>query len=510
MSRLYISADSISIACGGDRVRETLARECSRRGLACEIVTTGSRGMAWLEPLVEVETVGGRMGYGPVHEVDVPGLLDAGLLQAGEHRLRIGLIDQLDWMRRQTRLIFARCGVIDPLDITAFRALGGLTGLARARELGPAATLDAITQSGLRGRGGAGFPAGVKWRGAAEAKADRKFVICNADEGDSGTFADRMLMEGDPFALIEGMAIAAFAIGATHAYVYGRSEYPRANAIFDKALAIAREAGVLGAGFEIELRIGAGAYVCGEETALLESIEGKRGMVRAKPPLPVHEGLFGKPTVINNVLTLASAPWILANGADAYAAIGHGRSRGTMPVQLSGVLRRTGLFEAPFGMTLAELVDDVGGGSRTGRPIRAVQVGGPLGAYFPRTLFDTPFDYEAFTARDGLIGHGGIVAFDDSVDMAEQARFAMEFCALESCGKCTPCRIGSVRGQEVIDRIRGGENIDANLALLSDLCQTMKLGSLCALGGFTPYPVLSAVHHFPEDFSARRTQESAK
>ncbi len=516
MTRLYLPADSFAAAKGADQIAAALQQACDARGLPIEIIRTGSRGMAWLEPLIEIDTAQGRIGYGPVSINDVNALLDAGLLAGGAHQLCVGAIDDLPWMRRQTRLIFARCGFIDPLDIESFRNAGGFSGLEQARAIGPQAVIDVITKSGLRGRGGAGFPAGVKWKGAADAKAETKYVVCNADEGDSGTFADRMLMEGDPFCLIEGMMIAAFAVGAATGYIYSRSEYPCANAVFARALDLAREAGLLGAEafgagkpFDIELRIGAGAYVCGEETALLESIEGKRGMVRAKPPLPVHEGLFGRPTIINNVLTLASAPWILVNGAKAYADIGCGRSLGTMPIQLSGVLKHTGLFEAPFGLTLGELINDIGGGSRTGRPIKAVQCGGPLGAYFPPALFDTPYDYEAFAARDGLIGHGGIVAFDDSADMAEQARFAMEFCAIESCGKCTPCRIGSVRGQEVIDRICAGENTEMNLAVLTDLCQTMKLGSLCALGGFTPYPVLSALRHFPQDFVASRKLESA-
>jgi formate dehydrogenase iron-sulfur subunit len=283
------------------------------------------------------------------------------------------------------------------------------------------------------------------------------------------------------------------------------------------AIAIARRDGSLGAriggsghAFDLEVRVGAGAYVCGEETSLLESLEGRRGIVRAKPPLPAHKGLFGKPTVINNVLSFAAIPFILDGGAKAYADFGMGRSRGTMPIQLAGNVRYGGLFETAFGITLGELVDDIGGGTRSGRPVRAVQVGGPLGAYFPRALFDTPFDYEAFAARDGLIGHGGIVVFDDTVDMAKQARFAMEFCAIESCGKCTPCRVGSTRGMEVIDRIIGGENRAANIALLEDLCHTLKFGSLCALGGFTPYPVMSALTHFPEDFAAPPRLQAAE
>jgi len=374
--------------------------------------------------------------------------------------------------------------------------------LAQARRIGPAATVEEVLQSGLRGRGGAGFPTGIKWKTVAAAAGPVKYIVCNADEGDSGTFSDRMLMEGDPFCLIEGMAIAGLAVGASQGYVYLRSEYPHAIATLRHAIGTARLRGMLGGGFDMEVRVGAGAYVCGEETALLESLEGKRGQVRAKPPLPAHQGLFGKPTVINNVISLASVPVILADGAAHYRDLGLGRSRGTMPIQLAGNVRRGGLYEVAFGITLGELVDEVGGGTASGRPVRAVQVGGPLGAYFPRALFDTPFDYEAFAARDGLIGHGGIVVFDDTVDMAQQARFAMQFCAIESCGKCTPCRIGSTRGVEVMDKIMRGENVAANRTLLIDLCQTMKLGSLCALGGFTPYPVLSAMTHFPEDFEA--------
>jgi formate dehydrogenase iron-sulfur subunit len=375
-----------------------------------------------------------------------------------------------------------------------------MAGLARARELGPAQAIEMVTASGLRGRGGAGFPAGIKWKTVSNAKGARKFVVCNADEGDSGTFADRMLMEGDPFLLIEGMAIAGFAVGAGKGYIYSRSEYPLANRTFQAALEVARSNGLLGNDFDVELRVGAGSYVCGEETALLESLEGKRGQVRAKPPLPAIAGLFGAPTLVNNVLTLASVPRILADGAQAYASLGHGRSRGTMPVQLAGNVKRAGLYEVPFGLTLGQIVDGIGGGTASGRPVKAVQCGGPLGAYFPRALFDTVYDYESFAARDGLIGHGGIVVFDDTVDMGRQARFAMEFCSIESCGKCTPCRVGSVRGVEVIDRILAGQDVPAQVALLKELCETLKLGSLCALGGFVPYPVLSAITHFPADF----------
>ncbi len=501
MTRIFVPRDAGALALGAEAVATRLA------AAGAQVVRTGSRGMFWLEPMVEVETPAGRIAYGPVRAADVEGLLAAGMLSGGAHALRLGRPEDIPFLAGQTRFTFARCGVVDPTSLDDYRAAGGLKGLRRALEIGPAATIAEVTASGLRGRGGAGFPTGIKWKTAADAVASRKFIVANADEGDSGTFADRMLMEGDPFALIEGMAIAGLAVGATKGFVYTRSEYPHAIAAFDRALEAARAGGLLGADvlgsgtvFDIEQRVGAGAYICGEETSLLDSLEGKRGQVRAKPPLPAIKGLFGQPTVINNVITLASVPFILAEGAAAYHSVGYGRSRGTIPIQLAGNIRHAGLFEAGFGLTLGEIVEDLGAGTATGRPVRAVQVGGPLGAYFPPALFDTVFDYESFAARDGLIGHGGVVVFDDTVDMLHQARFAMEFCAAESCGKCTPCRIGSVRGMEVIDRVLAGRDVDANLELLRDLCETMKFGSLCALGGFIPYPVMSALTHFPEDF----------
>jgi formate dehydrogenase iron-sulfur subunit len=506
--RVYVPRDAAALALGADAVASLLSQAGE-----VELVRTGSRGLFWLEPMVEVVTSAGRIAYGPVTVADISSLLGAGMLVGGAHPLRLGRPEELPYLAKQTRLTFARCGIVDPLSLDDYRAHGGLKGIARALEIGPAATIEQVTQSGLRGRGGAGFPTGIKWKTAAEAKGERKFIVCNADEGDSGTFADRMLMEGDPFVLIEGMAIAGIAVGATKGYVYTRSEYPHAIATFNAALDVARREGLLGGNvlgsshaFDIEQRVGAGAYVCGEETSLLDSLEGKRGQVRAKPPLPAHKGLFGMPTVINNVVSLASVPIIMDKGAEFYREIGMGRSRGTMPIQLAGNIKCGGLFECGFGVTLGELVNDIGGGTRSGRPVRAVQVGGPLGAYFPPSLFGTPFDYEAFAARDGLIGHGGIVVFDDTVDLAKQARFAMEFCAEESCGKCTPCRIGSVRGIEVIDQIAAGEAVAANVDLLRDLCHTMKFGSLCALGGFIPYPVMSALDHFPEDFRPVRRE----
>ena len=517
MTRIFVPRDVAALAVGADEVVAALLAEAKARGAELEIVRNGSRGLFWLEPLVEVETSAGRIAYGSVEADQVASLFDADFINGGAHALRIGRAEEHPYLAAQTRLTFARCGIIDPLSLSDYAAHGGWRGLARALELGQAATLDEVTKSGLRGRGGAGFPTGIKWKTVADTPSPQKYVICNADEGDSGTFADRMMMEGDPFALIEGMVICGLSVGASKGYVYARSEYPHANETFAAALTIARDAGYLGAkiegtdfAFDIELRIGAGAYVCGEETALLESLEGKRGMVRAKPPLPAHRGLFGKPTVINNLLSLATVPVILDKGAQFYADFGMGRSRGTMPIQIAGNVKHGGLFETAFGVTLGEIVEKIGGGTLSGKPIRAVQCGGPLGAYFPPSLFDTPYDYEAFAARDGLIGHGGIVVFDESVDMAKMARFAFEFCALESCGKCTPCRIGSTRGVEVVDKILDGIEPQANIELLEDLCETMKFGSLCALGGFTPYPVKSALHHFSQDFAPRATRVAAE
>ncbi|WP_441243881.1 formate dehydrogenase beta subunit [Tardiphaga sp. 768_D3_N2_1] len=513
--KIYIPRDAAAVSVGADELVSAFEAQAENRKLAIEIIRPGSRGLLWLEPMIEVATPEGRVAFGPVEEKDVASVLDA-MVANGPHALRLGVAEEIPWLKKQTRLTFVRCGVVDPRSIEDYIAHGGYKGLARALTLDGAAIIADVTASGLRGRGGAGFPTGIKAKTVAETQADRKFIVCNADEGDSGTFADRMIMEGDPFVVIEGMTIAGVAVGATKGYIYIRSEYPHAVIAMEEGIKAAKRAGWLGNNiqgsahsFDMEVRVGAGAYVCGEETALLESLEGRRGIVRAKPPLPAHKGLFGKPTVINNVLSFAAVPFILDGGAKAYADFGMGRSRGTMPIQLAGNVKHGGLFEVAFGITLGELVDDIGGGTLTGRPVRAVQVGGPLGAYFPRELFDTPFDYEAFAKRDGLIGHGGIVVFDDTVDMSKQARFAMEFCAIESCGKCTPCRIGSTRGVETIDKIRRGERVAENIAVLQDLSNTMKFGSLCALGGFTPYPVMSALKHFPEDFGPAPTRLQA-
>jgi len=515
-TRIYVPADASARSVGADEVARAIAAEAKARGHAITITRNGTRGLLWLETLVEVETARGRVAYGPVSAADVPALFDAGFLTGGEHALRVGDIAAQPWFARQQRLCFARVGLTDPVSVPEYEAHGGLRGLRNAIAMSGADVVRAVTDAGLRGRGGAAFPTGIKWNTVLQTEADQKYVVCNADEGDSGTFSDRMIMEGDPLVLIEGMAIAGIATGATQGYIYLRSEYPDAERILLAAIAAARLHGVLGDNvlgsgkrFELELRRGAGAYICGEETSLLESLEGKRGMVRYKPPVPAVSGLFGKPTVLNNVITFASVPIILDRGGEFYRDFGMGRSRGTLPIQLTGNIRRGGLVELAFGVTLRELLEDFGGGSASGRPIRAVQVGGPLGAYIPASQFDMPFDYEAFASAGAMVGHGGIVVFDDTVDMAKMARYAMEFCAVESCGKCTPCRIGSTRGFEVIDRIIANRDREANVALLRDLCDTMLHGSLCALGGMTPYPVLSALKHFPEDFGLPRELPAA-
>ncbi|HUA90379.1 MAG TPA: NADH-quinone oxidoreductase subunit NuoF [Steroidobacteraceae bacterium] len=514
-TRIYVPRDASALAVGAQEVAQAIAAEAARRNLQVDIVRNGTRGLLWLEPLVEVVTPAGRLGYGPVAADQVKSLFEAGFLEGRPHALRIGPVEEHPYFRNQERLTFARVGITDPRSLRDYLEHEGYRGLKAALALPPEKIVAQVTDSGLRGRGGAAFPTGIKWKTVLATPADQKYVVCNADEGDSGTYSDRMIMEGDPFVLIEGMTIAGIATGATRGFIYLRWEYPDAKVALEAAIEAARQAGYLGANilgsgksFTLELRIGGGAYICGEETSLLESLESKRGQVRFKPPLPAVQGLFGKPTVINNVISFASVPIILDRGAEFYQHYGMGRSRGTLPIQLTGNIKHGGLIERAFGVTLRQLLYDYGGGSLSGRPIRAVQVGGPLGAYMPESQFDTPLDYEAFAAIGAMVGHGGIVVFDDTVDMAAQARYAMEFCAVESCGKCTPCRIGSTRGMEVIDRLVAGENAPKQEALLRDLCNTMLAGSLCALGGLTPYPVVSALNHFPEDFAKPRTAQA--
>lgn len=516
MIKVFVPRDSTALSLGADKTAAAIQAEAQKRGIEIELVRNGSRGLFWLEPFVEVGTEKGRVAFAPVQPKDVSSLFDADFLHAGAHPLNLGLTDELSWLKKQQRLTFARVGITDPVSLDDYIAHDGYKGLTNALKMSGADIVKTVTDSGLRGRGGAAFPTGIKWNTVLNAPADQKYIVCNADEGDSGTYSDRMVMEDDPYVLIEGMTIAGVAVGATQGYIYLRSEYPHALKVLNEAIEKANQAGYLGENirgsgktFHLEVRRAAGAYVCGEETSLLESLEGKRGLVRFKPPLPAIEGLFGKPTVVNNVISLATIPIILDKGAQFYADYGMGRSRGTLPIQLAGNIKQGGLVELAFGATLRELLYDFGGGSATGKPIRAVQVGGPLGAYLPESQFDTPLDYEEFSKIWAVLGHGGIVAFDETVDMAKMARYAFEFCAVESCGKCTPCRIGSTRGVEVMDKITSGKEHAKNIQLVRDLSDTMLNGSLCALGGMTPYPVLSALNHFPEDFGLNKKEVAA-
>lgn len=512
MINIFVPQDTTSLALGSDEIASLLIESMSSRGLDVKLIRNGSRGMFWLEPLLEIESEGDRFGFGPVTVSDVSSIIDVledshSDLKNIAHPLFLGRIENIEYLAKQQRLTFKRSGLGEPTCIKNYQSLSGFEGLTKALSMDSQLIVDEIKNSGLRGRGGAAFPAGIKWQTVLDAPGEQKYIVCNADEGDSGTFADRLLMESDPYQLIEGMTIAGLAVGANQGYIYLRSEYPVAHKILNHAIKEAYKAGFLGENirdsgkdFFLEVRLGAGAYICGEETSLLESLEGKRGMVRTKPPLPAIEGLFGKPTVVNNVLTLGAAATVLEEGSDAYKNFGMGRSRGTLAVQLAGNVKRGGLIELAFGATLREVVEIFGEGTFSGRPIRAIQMGGPLGAFLPESQWDTPLDYEAFAALKAMIGHGGVVVFDDTADMAAQARFAMEFCVIESCGKCTPCRIGSTRGVEVIDRIVANEDRDNNLILLHELCDTMELGSLCAMGGMTPFPVRSALTHFEQDF----------
>lgn len=495
MINVYVPRDMASLSMGADDVAKAI--EALPEDI--NVIRNGTWGMTYLEPLVEVVTSKGRVAYGPVSVFDVQSLYGGGFLKGADHSLCHGLTSEIEYLKNQERLTFARCGLIDPLSIEDYTRNGGFVGLLKALKLSGQEIVDDVTASGLRGRGGAAFPTGIKWKTVLDTSADQKYICCNADEGDSGTFSDRILMESDPFCLIEGMIIAGIAVGATKGYIYLRSEYPLCKVVLEEAITTAVTQNYLGNdicssghNFHIEVRVGAGSYVCGEETAMLESLEGKRGMVRAKPPLPAHIGLFGKPTVINNVVSLASVPIILAKGGNYYRDFGIGRSRGTIAFQLAGNVKYGGLVEKAFGITLGELINNYGGGTFSGKDVKTAQVGGPLGAYIPADNFDLPLDYEAFSEAGAVLGHGGIVVFDETADMRAQAKFAFDFCAIESCGKCTPCRIGSIRGSEQLEA--------GNMEMITELCELMDTSSLCAMGGMTPIPVKSAMKHWPEEF----------
>ncbi len=491
MTRLYLSNDTAARAVGAERLAQAWAARPE-----IDLVRTSSRGAWFLEPLVERDGPDGRLAW-PRATIDSLSDILAGV--GGQP------IDRLLFLAEQQRVTFANFGVTRPLSLDDFRARGGLAGLERAARLSPDEIVEELKVSGLRGRGGAAFPVWQKWRVAAQQPGARKFVVVNADEGDAGTYCDRMILEGDPFRLLEGLLICARAVGATQGFVYCRYEYPAAARTLREAVRLAEANGLLTVGegaapFPIEVVSGAGSYVCGEETALLESLEGRRGIVRAKPPYPAVSGLYGCPTIVSNVLTFAVVPSILARGGAWHAALGTEGSRGTVVLQLGGRVKQPGLVEIPFGATLREVVERFGGGPAAGARLKAVQVGGPLGSLFPASRLDLPICYDAFAAAGAILGHGGIVVYDDETDMAELARHFMTFTAEESCGKCAPCRIGSVRGREILERLAAGRGRGGDLALLADLGETMKAASLCAHGGRAPYPVLTAIEHWGAEF----------
>jgi formate dehydrogenase iron-sulfur subunit len=489
MTRIYLSNDTSARAAGADRLAE--AWESDTR---VALQRTSSRGAFFLEPLVERDGPEGRLAWPLARREDLPRIL------AGEGGVAIGSIP---FLAQQQRITFANFGLTAPLWLDDYRERGGWSGLERAQSLGAQGIIDEIKRSRLRGRGGAAFPVWRKWQTAKDQPADARYVIANADEGDAGTYCDRMIMEGEPFRLIEGMLICARAIGAERGYIYCRYEYPAAMRSMYKALTLAEAAGWLaldGRRVQIEIVQGAGSYICGEETALLESLEGRRGQVRAKPPYPATAGLHGRPTIVSNVLTFATVPGILAKGGDWYASHGTETSRGTVVLQLGGRVKQPGLVEIPFGATLEEVLHRFGGGMAAGARFKAIQVGGPLGSLFSASHLGIRLCYEAFADAGSILGHGGIVVYDDETDMVELARHYMAFVADESCGKCTPCRVGSVRGREILDRVQAGQGRGRELELLRDLGETMKATSLCALGGRAPYPVLTAMEQFESEF----------
>jgi len=490
--RLYLSNDTSSCAAGTERLAEAW-----RQRSDVELVRTSSRGAFYLEPMVERDSPEGRLAWCHVTADDLPKIL------AGDGGNPVSTIP---FLSKQTRHTFAAFGMTEPLSLEAYQAHGGFAGLRKARQVSPSAIIREIKTSRLRGRGGAAFPVWKKWDVAATTTADRKYVVANADEGDAGTYCDRMIMEGDPFRLIEGMLICARAIGAGAGYIYCRQEYPAATACLRAAIRAAGEAGWLesdGQPFTIEVVSGAGSYVCGEETALLESLEGRRGVVRARPPHPAQSGLYGRPTIVSNVLTFATIPNILARGGAWHASLGTEGSCGTIALQLGGRVKQPGLIEIPFGLTLREVLDQFGQGVADGARLKAVQVGGPLGSLFTDAQLDIPICFDEFAKADAILGHGGIVVFDDQTDMLELSRHLMAFVADESCGKCVPCRIGSLRAREILERIQSGQATEADLSLLTELGDTMKATSLCALGSRAPYPVLSALQQFPVEFRSR-------
>ncbi|HPT82895.1 MAG TPA: NADH-quinone oxidoreductase subunit NuoF [Limnochordia bacterium] len=523
--RIIVGMGTCGIAAGAKDVFNAVVQEVESRRLDVVVAQTGCIGMCQREPLLDVELPGGpRVTYGNVAVKDVPRIIASHVLNgsiveelavaqfpAGELRAEnVPSYDELDFYRKQRRLALANCGRIDPENIEEYIAAGGYEACVKAlTEMTPEEVIAEVKRAGLRGRGGAGFPTGLKWELTRQTPSTKKYIICNADEGDPGAFMDRSLLEGDPHRVIEGMIIGAYAIGADEGYIYVRAEYPLAIKRLELALQQARERGFLGedifgSGFSFNLQIkkGAGAFVCGEETALMASIEGKRGMPRPKPPFPSQSGLWGKPTNINNVETFANVPELIRLGAAGFSSIGTQGSTGTKVFALTGKIANTGLVEVPMGLSLREVVYDIGGGVPGGGQLKAVQIGGPSGGCIPAELLDLPIDYESLRSVGAMMGSGGMVVMDQSTCMVDVARFFLRFTQHESCGKCTSCREGTKRMLEILDRICSGEGREGDLELLEELGHHIRDTSLCQLGGSAPNPVLSTLQYFRAEYEA--------
>lgn len=509
---IRVGLASCGVAAGGRDVYDTLSSKLLQRGLNVELRETGCMGMCYNEVLIEVASPsGGRVFYKHVTPEKVDRLVEEHLI--GGQAVAEWAIpeDEINnFLFKQTRIVLRNCGIIAPESIDDYLAVDGYKALEKVLySKSPQEVIAEVTKSGLRGRGGAGFPTGVKWNFARKSPSSQKYIICNADEGDPGAFMDRSVLESDPHSVLEGMLIAGYAINASESYIYVRAEYPLAIRRLEIALAQAKEKGFIGESilgsnfdFEIKIRQGAGAFVCGEETALMMSIEGRRGMPRFRPPFPAQSGLWGKPTNINNVETLASVPWIILHGADAYSKYGTEKSKGTKVFALAGKVARGGLVEVPMGITLREIVFDIGGGTSSGLEFKAIQIGGPSGGIIPASLADTPVDYESVTRTGAIMGSGGLIVMDEATCMVDMAKFFLNFTQNESCGKCTFCRIGTLRIFEILERISNGEGKEGDLELLEQLAESVKSASLCGLGQTAPNPVLTTIRYFRNEYEA--------
>ncbi|NJE54736.1 NADH-quinone oxidoreductase subunit NuoF [Thermococcus sp. 21S9] len=517
---IAVGMNSCGIAAGARETYEAIKAELERRNLDVKLKIVGCVGMCYREPLVDIITEDEIITYGHVDPKKVPRIIEEHVVNGKPVK---EWIVKRDWWEngerktwdvdgyfaKQVKIVLENSGYIDPENIDEYIAVGGYEALKKALRMEPEEIIDIIMKSGLRGRGGAGFPTGLKWKFTREAEGDEKYIICNADEGDPGAFMDRNVLEGDPHRVIEGMIIGAYAIGATKGFIYVRAEYPLAIRRLRIALKQAKERGflgenILGSGFsfDIEIKEGAGAFVCGEETALIASIEGKRGMPRPRPPYPAQKGLFGKPTNINNVETWANVPWIIRHGWKAFASLGTEKSKGTKVFALSGKIKHGGNVEVPMGTTLREILYEIGGGTKTGKRIKAVQLGGPSGGCIPEYLFDTPVDYESVNATGAIMGSGGMVVMDEDTCMVDVAKFFLDFTVKESCGKCTFCRVGTKRMFEILERFTEGKATKEDLERLEKLAHQVKAGSLCGLGQTAPNPVLTTLRYFRDEYLA--------